>query len=85
MERSQELPGWWVLVDMENSVVVKFKEYDFNKSQKITFLDDDETAINRLGVLGLARVVREMGEYLSENYYGIMMPPTTSKDDRDKR
>lgn len=79
LERSQELPGWWVLVDMENSVVVKFKECDFNKSQKITFLDDDETAISRLGVMGLARVVREMGDYLSENYYGIMMSPTTSK------
>lgn len=34
LEKSQDLPGWWVLTDAENLVVLKFKEHEFNESQQ---------------------------------------------------
>ena len=74
LERSQDLPGWWVLTDTENMVVIKFKENDFNNSQKVTILGEEQEVLDKLGVNGLARVLREMADYLSINHYNTAMP-----------
>ena len=33
-------PGWWVVTDTENLVVLKFQEHQFNGTQKVTMLED---------------------------------------------
>lgn len=34
LEKSKEQPGWWVLTDTENLVVIKFEEHKYNETQK---------------------------------------------------
>lgn len=74
LEKSQDLPGWWVLTDTENLVVIKFKKHEFNETQKITHLDNDQEVIRRLGAQGIARVLREMGDYMFTHWYSIALP-----------
>lgn len=74
LEESRDLPGWWVLTDTENLVVIKFKEHEFNETQKITHLDNDQEVIRRLGAQGIARVLREMGNYMFTHWYSIALP-----------
>ncbi len=74
LEKSQDLPGWWVLTDTENLVVVKFKEHEYNESQKITFIGDDQSTIEKLGEQGIASVLREMGDYMFAHWYSIALP-----------
>ena len=74
LEKSQDLPGWWVLTDAENLVVLKFKEHEFNESQQVTFIDDDKSVIEKLGAQGIAEVLREMGDYMFTHWYSIALP-----------
>lgn len=74
LEKSKELPEWWVLTDVKNLIVVKFKEHEFNETQKITFIDNDSTVIERLGKDGIAKVLREMGDYMYSHWYSIALP-----------
>ena len=74
LEESRDLPGWWILTDTENLVVIKFKEHEFNETQKITHLDNDQEVIRRLGAHGIARVLREMGNYMFTHWYSIALP-----------
>ena len=74
LEKSQDLPRWWVLTDTENLVIVKFKEHEFNESQKITFIDDDKSVVERLGAQGIARILSEMGDYMFSHWYSIALP-----------
>lgn len=70
LQESQELPGWWILTDIENEVVVKFKDKDFNGTQKVTPLNDDSITLERVGgAHGLSRVMREIGNYMAR-YHG---------------
>lgn len=74
LERSQDLPGWWVLTDTENLVVLKFKEHEFNESQQVTFINDDKSVIDKLGAQGIANVLSEMGDYMFTHWYSIALP-----------
>lgn len=74
LEKSQDLHGWWVLTDTENLIVIRFKEHEFNETQKITHLDNDQEVISRLGAQGIARVLREMGDYMFTHWYSIALP-----------
>ena len=88
LKKSQDLPGWWVLTDAENLIVVKFKEHEFNESQKVTFIDDEKSAIGKLGAQGIARVLREMGDYMFTHWYSIALPAPVfefRKDDENDR
>lgn len=70
LERSQDLPGWWVLTDVDNEIVVRFKDKYFNDTQKVTPLNDDSVTLQKVGgVQGLSRVMREMGEWMVR-YHG---------------
>lgn len=33
-------PGWWVVTDTHNGIVVRFKDKDYNGTQEVTILDD---------------------------------------------
>lgn len=74
LEKSQDLPGWWVLTDTENLVVLKFKEHEYNESQQITFLNEDKSVIEKLGAQGIAQILREMGDYMFTHWYSIALP-----------
>lgn len=74
LEKSQDLPGWWVLTDTENLVVLKFKEHEYNESQQVTFIDDDQSVIEKLGAQGIAQILREMGDYMFTHWYSIALP-----------
>ena len=74
LEKSQDLPGWWVLTDAENLVVLKFKEHEFNESQQVTFIDEDKSVIEKLGAQGIAQILREMGNYMFTHWYSIALP-----------
>ena len=74
LEKSQDLPGWWVLTDTENLVVLKFKEHEFNESQQVTFIDEDKSVIEKLGAQGIAQILREMGDYMFTHWYSIALP-----------
>ena len=74
LEKSQDLPGWWVLTDTENFVVLKFKEHEYNESQQITFLNEDKYVIEKLGAQGIAQILREMGNYMFTHWYSIALP-----------
>lgn len=70
LEESQGLPGWWVLTDRVNEIVVRFKDKDFNGTQKVTPLNDDSATLSKVGgVNGLARVMGEIGDYMVR-YHG---------------
>lgn len=53
-------PGYWVITDLQNNIVCKFLERNFNKDQKITDINDNPIS----DPLTLATALREMGEYL---------------------
>lgn len=88
LEKSQDLPGWWVLTDTENLVVLKFKEHEYNESQQITFLNEDKSVIEKLGAQGIAQILREMGNYMFTHWYSIALPTPVfefRKDDENDR
>lgn len=68
LEKSQDMPGWYVLTDIEHLIVIKFAEGRFNETQQVTLIKDEEYYIN-LGVSALAEIMQEMGDYLAR-YYG---------------
>jgi len=51
----------WVLTDTENNVVITWTNKKFNDTQKVTLLDDTPTP----DPTKWARVMREIGDYLS--------------------
>jgi len=55
----------WVCTDKENGLVCRFKAHKFNDTQKFTFLED----IEHPDALTIARIVREMADWLRSNHY----------------
>ena len=60
--------GYWVITDTIRNIVVKFKEHEFNNTQKCTYLYDTK----RINALDFASALREIGEYLMLNYSNII-------------
>ena len=56
-------PGWWVVTDTENLVVLKFQEHKFNETQEVTILED-----SNLSALQLSRIMRELGDWVAQNH-----------------
>ena len=59
LQKSQD-PGWWVITDTENLVVLKLQEHKFNETQMATMLEDCH-----LSALQLARIMREMSDWVA--------------------
>jgi hypothetical protein len=66
LQRSVQ-PGKWVCTDVVNKIVVVFEEHKFNETQEITFIDGEPQDVMRI-----ARMLREMADWLGENYYNII-------------
>lgn len=74
LEKSKEQPGWWVLTDTKNLVVIKFEEHKYNETQKVYLLKESEMISSPDIETKLARIMREMGEYMSTHWYSVAMP-----------
>lgn len=72
LDKSTEHPGWWVLTDTENLIVLKFKEHNFNEEQKVTVLEESRFSGQPGMANQIARIMREMGEYMRSNHYGLL-------------
>ena len=71
LTKSSERPGWWVLADTVNNIVIQFEEHLYNETQKISVLDDLNVTENTAA--DMARVMREMGDYMVRHHIGIAM------------
>lgn len=65
MQPSKEHHDSWVCTDRRNGIVCRFSAHKFNSSQEFTFLED----IEKPDALSIARIMREMGDWLKENHY----------------
>lgn len=65
IEESKNKPGYWVCSDFKNKIVCIFEDGNFNDNQKIEYLEDN---VN-IKPSELARIVREMADWLRENHY----------------
>lgn len=71
IQHSQAQPDGWVCTDKENGIVCRFTAHQFNETQQFTMLDDVECPDAQT----LARMVREMADWLRFNHYDKVMPP----------
>lgn len=81
LQKSKEDPLWWVLTDTEEEIVCRFREGDFNDSQKFSALRD----IKDYDVSKLPSIAAEMADWLRENHYEIVFasPQTIIKLSRE--
>lgn len=70
IQHSHTHPDGWVCTDRENGIVCQFREHQFNETQHFTLLDD----LPQPDALKLARMVREMSDWLRSNHYMKAMP-----------
>lgn len=62
LEKSKDNVGWWVLSDRLNLVVIRFKERQFNETQRVSFLSDEME--RHPDVREIPRILREMADWL---------------------
>lgn len=74
LEQSTEQPGWWVLTDTENLVVIRFQEHQFNDTQKVTVLDESALLQHSDCANKLAHIMSQMAHYMFSHWYSIAMP-----------
>ena len=63
--KESETPGWWVVTDTDNLVVIRFKEHEFNETQEVTLLE--ESAVSPMAI---PRIMREMGDWDCRTSHG---------------
>ena len=80
LQKSSEDPLWWVLTDTEAEIVCRFKEGEFNDTQKFTLLrEDNEYDLNELPAIAAA-----MADWLRDNHHEIIFtsPQTIIRQSR---
>jgi len=66
-------PGYWVVTDKINNIVVQFEHGKYNETQKVTLLNG-ETFTNEKEALKVATYLRELADWLRENHYEKLFP-----------
>lgn len=69
LQKSTTMADGYVVTDTVSNIVVTFKEHQFNDTQHVTFLNDEMNT----DALQLARIMREIGQWLYENHRDILM------------
>lgn len=64
LQKSKAKDNVWLCTDTENNIVIEFQQGKFNETQKVNYLFDIENP----EPLKLAKQMREVGEWLSENH-----------------
>lgn len=86
LKRSESAPGWWTLSYPEYGVTITFEEHKFNETQKVML--SDQSVVQELGPQGIARIMREAGDWLSTHAFSVAMPTPVFEfrrdDDADK-
>lgn len=59
IEKSKDLPNWWVLTDTENLIVCKFENGKFNETQTFSFIEEDKIDVNQV-----AHIMTEIGDWV---------------------
>ncbi|MEI6752360.1 MAG: hypothetical protein WCK78_04260 [Paludibacter sp.] len=65
LQKSELKQNHWVCTDRENLIVCTFENHKFNETQKFDVLEN----FNSDNFMQLARIMREFGDWLSENHY----------------
>ena len=81
LQKSSEDPLWWVLTDTEAEIVCRFKEGEFNDTQKFTLLRED----NEYDLNDLPAIASGMSDWLRDNHYEIIFtsPQTIIRQSRE--
>lgn len=82
LQKSEEDPLWWVVTDTETQIVCRFKEGEFNETQKFTPLKD----ISQYDVFMLPQIATDMADWLRDNHYEIIFssPQKIIKESRER-
>ncbi len=73
LDKSKSDPNSWVITNPKSGVVIRFKEGEFNETQKVTVLDDVSKNANPFQLAAsMARDVREMTDWLVKNHPEII-------------
>lgn len=65
IQQSQQDSNAYICTDTANGIVCSFKAHRFNDTQKFTLLED----VTHPNALTIARIMREMGDWLREHHY----------------
>lgn len=88
LEKSSDSPGWYILTDTENLVVVKFRQHQFNETQRVSILDESRLLADPDCCNKLAHIMSEMGDYMFTRWYSVAMPTPVYEfrhnDEQDK-
>jgi DNA-binding XRE family transcriptional regulator len=74
LKKSQIRANYWVCVDLRYKVMCEFEQGKFNETQEFTMLEDMPADANLL-----AKIAREMGDYLRENHYELIFNDVHAK------
>lgn len=74
LEKSKELEGWWMLIDTENLIIVRFEEHKFNDTQEVSILDDSNLTHDANIAGKLSRILQEMDDYMFRCWYSVAHP-----------
>lgn len=71
LQKSESLPNWWVLTDIENMIVVRWQHGKFNDTQKVLPIEDADLRAKFGDNLAqeLARIMAEIADYLRDFHY----------------
>lgn len=69
LQESTSRENWLVCTDTANGIVCLFERHAFNETQEFTFLED-----SKIDALEIARLMREMADWLHDNHYNEIFP-----------
>lgn len=71
LQKSESLPNWWVLTDLENMIVVRWQQGKFNETQKVSPIEDADLFAKFGNNIAqeLARIMAEIADYLRGYHY----------------
>lgn len=71
---TQKTNGAWEARDMENGIIVTFREHQFSSTQKVTIEADCEALSSITTAKEMPVHLQEMEYWLLHNHYNILMP-----------
>ena len=70
LQKSSQKPGHWVVTDTHHGIVIVFREHQFNETQKVTILDDEQPFCDPVH---LARHMRHIADWLMRKHPDVVV------------